>query len=254
MKRLRLKLVLLAIVVFLTGLIVKFPASVAADFVTRMNPGVDIAIAEGSIWEGRFTKVTVAGRTLDSVEWDLHALDLLLFRLTADTDIALGGDRLQATVSTRSGKVIDITNLRGTLGLDQLETLRLMPGRVAEGELLLDITSLALHNNVPTEATGRIQLSGLRSPLLSGALLGDFTGNLSTIDDGIELVFRDAPGQADAPLELQGNAILSADGSYRTQGSIRPTANTPENLRNGIQFLGQPDESGRYRFSFNGRL
>lgn len=254
MRRLHLKLVLLAVAVFLVGLIVKLPAGVAANLVTRMNPGVAIAVAEGSIWEGRFAKVTVAGRTVDSVHWDLHALDLLLFRITADTDIALGGDRLRATVSTRSGKNVDIRNLRGTLDLEQLESLRLLPGRVAQGELLLDVTSLALRDNVPVEASGRIQLSGLRSPLLSGAQLGAFTGKLSTADNGIELDFRDTPGQSDAPLELQGNAILSADGSYRAQGNIRPTSNTPEALRNGMQFLGQPDASGRYRFSFNGRL
>jgi general secretion pathway protein N len=254
MKRLRLKLALLATGIFLVGLIVKFPASIAAVLVTRMNPGVAIAAAEGSIWEGHFAKVTVAGRTLDSVNWDLHALDLLLLRIAADTEMSLADDRLQATIRTRSGGNVDIRNLRGTLDLKQLEALRLMPERVAQGELLLDITSLVLHDNVPVEADGRIQLSGLRSPLLSGAQLGDFTGSLSTADSGIELVFRDTPGQADAPLELQGNAILSGDGSYHTQGSIRPTPNTPENLRNGMQFLGQADASGRYRFSFNGRL
>lgn len=244
------KIILLGIVVFLLGLLVKLPASVVLPAGAGLLPGTSISQASGSAWNGKASGVTVAGRRLDSVEWDLAVLRLLLLQLSADVSANVAGDRLSARVTAGLDGRIEVHQLRGSVQLASLEQLRLLPRGMASGEVLLDIEQLLLDAGKPVEATGRAQLAGLRSGMLPGVALGNYAGTLQTNEQGIRLDFRDT----EAPLELQGSATLLPDGSYRSQGTVRPTGDSPQQLREGMKFLGPQDDSGRYRFSFNGRL
>ena len=250
MKRPRLKIALLAIAVFLVGLVVKFPASVGASLTSDFVPGFSAGTATGTIWNGSLDAPRWNGRSIQSLEWDLHALNLLLLEASADIDARIDGENLSATVTASPSGRLEVENLRGNISLDSLARLQLMPANLARGNVLLDIGQLVLDNRQLVAAEGRAQLTNLESMLLKGVALGDYAGTLENADEGIRLTFRDVQ----APLELQGTANLAATGSYRTEGTVRPTSETPEKLRQGMQFLGKPDNSGRYRFSFQGRL
>lgn len=250
MKRNRLKLVLLGIAVFLIGLIVKFPASIGVALATDFVPGFSVGSASGTIWNGRIEQAAIGMRSADTISWDLHAVKLLALRAAADVEIRLDNNTLTAHVAAAPGGTVTLDNLRGNLRLQTLSKLQLMPANFARGDVLLDIESLRMEEGRITEATGRAQLTGLRSDMLAGVPLGDYAGTLESGEAGIQASFRDA----NAPLELQGTATLSPDGSYTTRGTVRPTSDTPEQLRNGMAFLGRPDNNGRYSFQFSGRL
>ena len=250
MKRPRLKLALLAIVVFVVGLVVRFPASIGANLAADQVPGFSPGMAEGTIWNGTLHGPSFNGRQLQTVHWDFEPLELFLLHAAADIDVRLDGETLSAEIIANPSGRLEIGKLRGSITLASLARLKLMPENIARGNLLLDIDALALENGRLVAANGRAQLTGLESMMLNGVSLGDYAGTLENTDNGIQLTFRDIA----APLELSGTAQLTADGSYRTSGTLRPTDNTPPPLRNGMTFLGRPDSSGRYNFSFNGRL
>lgn len=250
MKKPRLRIILLASVVFVVGLLVKFPASVGASMIESRVPGLSLGPADGTLWDGRVNAPQFRGRAIQSLDWELVSWRFLLLQVAADIELRIDGETVSASVVATPGGRIEVSGLRGNIKLASLERLRLMPSNLARGEVLLDIDALALEDNRLVAANGRAQLTGLESLLLKGTRLGDYAGTLENTDDGIRINFRDI----NAPLELQGQALLAADGSYRAEGSVRPTDETPDQLRQGMQFLGQPDSSGRHRFSFKGKL
>lgn len=249
MKRPRLKLVLLAVFVYSIGILLRFPASIGASLAANQVTGFSAGGARGTIWNGTLIAPELNGRQLESVQWDFNPLQLFLLQAAADIDVRIGGETLSAQViATPSGR-LEIENLRGSLALAALTDLKLMPKNMARGKLLLDIESLALEDGKLLAASGRAQLTGLESMMLNGVALGDYAGTLENTESGIQLAFRDI----NAPLELAGTAQLSPDGTYQATGTVRPTDATPPPLRNGMNFLGQPDNAGRYRFTVKGQ-
>ncbi len=245
------KIALLAILVFLAGLVALFPASLAVRWFLPEIPGLVLGAAEGSAWNGRVDGVEYNGWNAGNLHWSLNPLGLLLLRADADLRLARTGGEITAEVKAGMGGSVLIENLRGTLTVADLENARLVPPNFATGELVLNVESLMLEDGRPISAAGRIGLVRLQSPLLPRVALGDYAGEISTPEAGnIVLRFN----ELEAPLQVRGDATLDANGSYRVAGRITPLAATPEQIRRGLVFLGSPDNSGAYPFSFQGTL
>lgn len=245
------KIALIAVVVFVAGLIALFPASLAARWFVPDVPGLVLGSAEGTAWNGQVNGVEYNGWNAGNLHWSLNPLGLFLLRADAELRLERDAGEITAEVSATSDGRVNVVNLRGPLRIADLENARLVPRNFAAGELVLNVERLILDNGRPVSATGRIGLVNLHSPLLPRVPLGDYGGEMSTPEEGdIRLSFT----ELEAPLQVRGEARLSADGSYQVSGSITPLSETPEQIRRGLVFLGSPEANGAYPFSFQGTL
>lgn len=245
------KIAALCALVFLLGLVAMFPAALAARWFVPPVPGLVIGPLEGSIWEGRANSIEYRRMSLGATRWNVDPLGLLA--LTLDAQVTVERENaapLRADVAISPSGEIEVESLSGTLTLADLEHAGLMPRNIARGDVMLDVAALRLADGRILAADGRAGLVNLQSSLLPGVSLGSYEGRFETGADTVTATFSDV----EAPLRLNGRAELRPDGSYTASGTIIPTADTPEALRQGLMFLGQPDASGRYNFSFDGRL
>lgn len=245
------KIALLFAVVFLIGLLAMFPAPLAARWFMPTVPGLALGPVSGTLWEGQIASLEYRELGFGRASWSIDPLALLTLSLAADVTLdQAGGAPLNASVSVSPAGRMNVKNLHGTLGLADLARAGLLPRNIARGDLMLDLERLGVVDGAIVAADGRAGLAGLQSTLLPGVALGSYEGQLETANDIVVATFSDV----EAPLRLSGRAELKPDGSYTVSGSITPTAETPEKLQQGLRFLGQPDSSGRYNFSFQGRL
>lgn len=251
MNRPMLKAAVLTVTVYIAGLIALFPAPLAARWFVPPVPGLVLGAAEGSIWHGQVNNVEYRGWNAGKLEWSVRPLSLLGLRLSAGVEITRGGGNDISAIATitPAGKIV-ITNLRGGLAIAELEQAQLVPRNFASGALLVNVDELEIVDGRPVTATGRLGLTGLRSPLLPDVPLGDYSASLQTGINGIAAEFS----ELEAPISIDGNALLHPDGRYTVSGHITPKRETPEILRRGLSLTGSPDASGRYTFSFEGNL
>lgn len=245
------KVALLFAIVFIAGLLALFPAPLAARWFVPAVPGLALGPVSGTVWEGRVASLAYRNLDFGRASWSIDPLALFTLSIAADVTLDRAGNApLNASVGISPSGRITIENLHGTLGLDDLGQAGLVPRNIANGDLMLDLERLGVSNGHIVAADGRAGLAGLQSTFLPGVPLGSYEGRLETANDLVIATFSDV----EAPLRLNGRAELEPDGSYTVAGSITPTAETPEKLQQGLRFLGQPDASGRYAFSFEGRL
>ncbi|MBW3566650.1 MAG: type II secretion system protein N [Proteobacteria bacterium] len=252
MKRPALKIAILVVAVYLVGLLALFPASLAVRWFVPSIPGLVIAPASGTVWNGNVTGIRYADWNVGSATWKLDPLALLTLQIAADVNV----ERANATpllFNVRTGLAgnIAFTDLKGELTVADLEQLRLVPRNIASGNLLFNMVLLELSRDGRLlAADGRLGATNLQSAFIPDVSLGSYESDVETSDTGISATFRDV----EAPLRVGGQANLQPDGRYTVSGNITPTEETPESLRRGLVLLGQPDASGRYAFRFNGSL
>lgn len=250
MKRRIAKFAALGAGVYLIGLVALFPASLALRWFVPEMPGIVLGTANGTIWNGHISGISYRGWHIGAAEWALEPLALLQLSIAADVRIVRPG-RGPVMASVRvAPATIEFEALRGAVTLAELARAGMLPSNIASGEIILDLDRLEVKNDLPAAANGVIGLTGLRSTLLPGVVLGSYEAKIETTDDGIQATFH----ELEAPLEVAGQATVKPDGSYAVSGTITPTPETPESLQRGLMLLGQPDASGRYEFAFSGRL
>lgn len=251
MKRPVLKMAALAVAVYLVSLLALFPAALAARWFVPPIPGLVLGATEGTVWDGRAHNVEYRGLNAGTLRWSVRPLSLLALRLTADVQVTRGGgEDISATATISPDGAIHVRNLRGGLAIAELEQAQLVPKNFASGALLVNVDELEIVDGRPATAIGRLGLTGLRSPLLPDVNLGDYSANLQTDVNGVAAEFS----ELEAPISVEGNALLRPDGRYTVSGHITPRSETPEMLRRGLSLMGSPDASGRYPFSFEGTL
>lgn len=245
------KFIALAVIIYLTGLVTLFPASLAIRWFMPATPGLVLGAAEGTVWNGRVSSVEYRGWNIGAADWSLQPLSLLSLAVAADVQLERSGQGpLSASVRMTTDGRIEIRNLQGGITLADLSRAKLMPANIAGGDVILNLQQLDVHEGRPVAANGRAGLAGLTSALLPGVALGSYEGKIETTDAGIIATFS----EVDAPLRVAGQAQIGPDGRYSVSGNITPSAETPDALRRGLGLLGQPDASGRYSFSFSGQL
>ncbi|HKD54494.1 MAG TPA: type II secretion system protein N [Steroidobacteraceae bacterium] len=234
---------LLAAITFVIIVIARMPA---AWVIPTSRPQGSCASIDGSLWSGSCAGLTVSGKSLGDVSWELHPLKLFVGRLAAHVTLAHGPAQGSGDLELGFGQRITARNLSANLPLDP----RLMPGvpPTLHGQAHLDLALAEVQRGVITQLKGRIEAhdleerSGADTPLGSYAVTfpggsGDPVGQLRDLD---------------GPLALEGTLRLTRQPGFELEGLIAPRPGAPPELVNNIRFLGSPDASGRRPFSLSG--
>ncbi|MBY5994002.1 type II secretion system protein N [Ferrimonas balearica] len=245
-----LKYTLLGVVLYLMFLLVNVPAALVWQL-APLPKGVNAAGLSGTLWQGQADQLTVAGRQLEQVSWELHPSQLLMGQAGLSFRLGGGVARGEGTLSYGFGG-LEVDSLRFSAPLPWLLGNTRLPFRTQlNGAATLSLNDSAQGSPWCDRLSGRVLVDTLDVRNQFGQFpLGNLAGTLSCEQGNLKLLMDEAENE----IGVQGQAMLLADNQVQVAASIRPTDAQPEDLRKALAFLGQPDGEGAYPFNYNGPI
>jgi len=224
-----------------------------ATLVFSALPGTSISASgvSGSLWNGSARKVSINGFSLNATRWTIKPLALLAGALELRLTTGWPGGEFEGDLSARITGSLQVKNASLFASLSELSAALGLP---ASGRLSLNIESLAIDNNWPTQAIGSLNLRGLAAvqPGSSPIVLGDYAVAFANtvVNDENPMIgnITDNGG----PLELNGQITLTAPNQYLLETTIRPQANAAKNLKQALEFIAPADNRGEHNFNLDG--
>jgi hypothetical protein len=240
-------LIVAVVLVFVGTLVTRLPASWLMPLLPSQ---VQCANPEGSLWSGRCSELTVLQFHAGDTSWQLAPLPLLTGRVVLQ--IATAGPDLNGTgaVSVGSGGNIDAHDIKADFALAAMH-LPLPAGW--SGRATLNLQHAQLVKLQLQSLAGTLQVLDLRQdrPELP---LGDY--ELSFPEQGANNgggfigQLRDLQG----PLSVNATLGVKPDLAWQIDGLVGARGELPDDLRQVLQLMGEPDGSGRYSLSASGTL
>ena len=209
----------------------------------------------GTVWSGQAGEVTVNNVTLTSVNWDIKPSALLGQAIEADITV---GDlqspvSAEATVRATTSEV-SLTDTTVDVSAQWLQSRLLMPDFVAVdvlGNINLDVQAMSFTQEGCQNLDGLIALqrSRLNSPF-GGVRLGDAGARLSCEAGTLTA----SVNQSSSDIATEGQFTLRPNMSFNLAATLTPGEELPEQMKQGLDVLGQPEGDNAYSLRFSGRL
>ncbi len=248
----RLPWIALAIGAYLAFLITQFPAATAIRWFAP--PDFSASGISGTVWRGTAELASVPGLPMRDLRWSLRSLPLLMLRLAGQFSTRLSDGFVESEFSNTIGTT-RLRQLRSSTSIATLEGL--LPVSGTRGQISIDLESLILADQWPTDIVGTIRLSQLEVEPFAGAgnrmiALGNYELQFAESNDPvIHAAIRDLSG----PLDLTGTLSLYPNREYELAGTLATRAEAQRELVQGLSImLAEPGPDGRREFSFPGSL
>jgi hypothetical protein len=234
---------LLAVVAFAVILIARIPV---AWVVPQASTARFCASLDGTVWSGSCVGLSVGGRALGDVSWELHPLRLAAGRLAAHVTLAHGMTSAGGDVELGLGGRITLRNLLADGPLDAA----LIPGLpvTLRGTAHVELALVQIQHGIIRELQGRIEAHDLEDRSGNDTALGSYLVSFPGGSGPPTGTVRDLDG----PLAVEGTLRLTAQPGFELEGFIAPRKGAAPEIVNNIRLFGSPDASGRRPFSMSG--
>lgn len=241
----RILIALLFLVAYLGFLIARLPADLVVRY-APLPPMVSLEGVSGTLWQGQAARLQVASESFSNLSWDLEVGSLL----TLSPRVALrfgqrGGLNGEALVGWQQSRITArdlVLNMPAPWLLSRLPLRLPFPLEVA-GQLQLKVDEFAQGQPWCESLYGTLDWVGARADTPAGKLdLADPSAKLLCQQGKLVAELR----QSSEQVSLTGKVELMAGRQFLFQGFLKPGAELPEQMRQGLPFLGQPDSQGRY--------
>ena len=239
-------LILFGVLVFVGIVIARLPARWALP---GPASGITCSDADGTIWNGTCSGLTVQSQPIGDLSWELHPSRLLAGKLNADVVLTRGAGSSHGNVEVGFDRKITGRGIQADLPLDPELAAALPPNlRGIRGKLHGDLALLRVDGQVIKAIQGVIEAHdltdgeggaaqrwgsySLRFPPSAG---GDPVGRLKDLGGG--------------PLAVEGTLRLTPEPGFDLEGLVTALPSASPELARDIQFLGSPDAQGRRPFS-----
>ena len=247
----RSRFLVIGLLTFLAGAILFFPARVAYQWFAPAE--LQLGGIRGSVWSGSASEASIQGVYLRELQWQLRPLGLVTAKLAYSVRSRFASGFMQADIAASPSGALAVSDLSASLPLAELQSVLRMPG--LGGNLSLQFKQLRIVDDLPVEADGEIKIAQLVVPFIFRDALGNFSAEFSAQDSAAGSAVVASLEDSDALFDLAGSLQIFADRSYRLQGRIGVTENTPATLRQYLSAgLGSADARGQHEFRLEGIL
>ncbi|CAH0524378.1 type II secretion system protein N [Vibrio hippocampi] len=240
--------------VFIGSAIYHAPANVVLSY-APVPDFIDIKGVEGTIWQGRAQQVQYENWSLGEVGWNFDWMSVIKlspeFALRFGRGSAMGlSGKGNVGISTSGPYVSTVVASIPADQAMQLAPALPLPITVG-GRLELAIKSATYQSPWCSQGEGNLAWNeGLaETPLGSlsfGPTMIDFECDQSTIS---------ATGTQNSPQVMGGmTAQLTPNRQYQTEAWFKPGSQFPTGMSQQLSWLGNPDNQGRYSFTYQGKL
>jgi hypothetical protein len=243
---------LLGLIAYGFFMLVQFPASVLADWLTRTVPALTLQQVSGSAIQGGAQNVRLQDIRLPSLTWRMRVLPLLLGRLEYRVSVSETDVQLDAVVGTGLfNQHWRVTDMEGQLPVPKaLSIISQIPAPL-NGEITFANADVSWDNEGAVYAAdGTVGFVNTRTTFADPFQIGSFNAELSAESPNLLAAVEDSGG----PLEFSGMLSLAPDGGYQLVGraSLRDTADN--RLRDTLNLLGQSSGDGQWQLDLSGVL
>ena len=238
---------LIGVLTLIVGLIVKFPARVAYHWFAPADV-VAIAGIQGTVWTGSAQSADLSGIYVGDLEWSFQPLKLFTGKAAWTVSARPQFGTLATDIAVSPGGTIRLTDLESNVSLQPIGDLIGVPG--LRGTAAARFERLEISDGYATAADGSVDVRGLIVPLVSRDSIGDYRAEFFTQEAGVIASVEDT----NAVLDIAGRLTLGTDRSYELLAQLAPKPETPEQLRQQIQFLPSGDAPGRHELRLMGEL
>jgi general secretion pathway protein N len=246
------KKILIGVVIYLVFLVVYLPAGVALRL-APLPTNLSLGGVQGSLWSGSVETLTMAGRQVEQLRWDLNPWPLLLGRV--ELDLQLGS---RAAAVSGKGKLgwsasgLSIEGLRFEAPNPFLIGNARLPFRTeVGGELSLLVDNLVQGTPWCESLKGKLFLNRTQVKNQFGDYpLGDMELALACSDGKVQLKADESRNH----LGVSGTIELAANKLVMINAKIKETQQQSADLKQSLKFLGQPDADGYYQIKYQGQI
>lgn len=239
-------LLLVAALVVVLALVVRFPARIAYQWVSPSQ--LAMSGIYGTVWRGSADAIASNGIYLRDVHWRIKPLRL--FTATAAYSIkgSPASGFVEADIGFGIGGTLTVSDLTASLPLQMFAKPFNIRG--LQGNASLQFERIRVRDGLPVAADGKVQVNNLIAPRLSRDSIGGYSAEFFTQDDGISASVEDTDGVID----LAGSLQVNSDRSYQFLGQVVAKPATPASLQQQMQFLGPANERGQRELRIEGSL
>jgi hypothetical protein len=239
-------LILFGVLVFVGIVVARLPARWALP---GPGSGITCGDADGTIWDGTCSGLTVQSQPIGDLSWEVHASRLLAGKLNADVVLTRATGAAHGNVEVGLDKKITARGIQADLPLDQELATALPPNvRGIRGKLHADLAVLRIDGQTIKALQGVIEAHDLTDGEGSAAQrLGSYSLTFPPSAGGDPVGhLKDLGG---GPLAVEGTLRLTPEPGFDLEGLVAALPAAPPDLARDIQFLGSPDARGRRPFS-----
>ena len=233
---------------YATFVAVNMPASSALKLLRPY--GITVTRSSGSLWHGNAVGLRSKELNIETLEWQIHPLNLLIGKLSTDVKAKLTDGVVQGNISRSLTGQFEVNKLSATLPIQTLiGGSQILKGW--SGRLKADLTHVMLKNEWPVAIDGRFDLIDLTEPT-AAQNLGGFRLSFDPTDNSSTTVIGKFSDLQDASLGISGSLKLSGDRNYLLDLYLTSRDITPSSIMSRLKYLGPPDAKGRYPLSISG--
>jgi len=259
MPKLKLKLlpnlryVLFGLLLYVVFLVATFPAEVAYGYwkqsLGKREP-VTLTSLSGSIWSGKAGSSRIGGQAIDSLQWRIQPLSLLMGRAEVQWAFRVPNGYGKGYAGMNVMGNVNLHDVEGLLPVLQVATLAGMGALKPDGSLAVNLDYVQIKGKVPTSLTGNITWHDAVVTLLKPMSLGGLQVKFQSTDDTVKGVLSDDGG----PLQVQGLLTLTQAGDYNLNLALSVRDPDQTDLANALRSLGRPDNRGQYHIKRSGKI
>ena len=238
------KLVFIFVLALLVFSVIKTPAALIASQITLPN-NVAYQGLSGSVWQGNISKLKVDQWLLNDVEWTVSPANLFLGE--AAIDVRFGKARDKSQISGKGRLLLSMSDVAAEkltvrLPADPLKRMLPIPVGNLGGRVLLDIEAYQKGETLCNQLTGELTWAKSEIDFGGPVSLGSISSELSCVNNNIVASF-DGNNQ----LGLEGAATVQSTAKYNFDGFLKPDAQLPAAIHEGLRMFGKADSKGKYR-------
>ncbi len=206
----------------------------------------------GTLWNGRAERIFVNGFALNNTRWQLQPTALLTGNLNMDVVTNWSGGDFEGTVGAGLGGTLSVSNAMLFASMDQLTGNTGVP---LSGQMSLSVDEATVKDGWPTRLIASLNVRGLMA-LQPGsnamAMVGDYAVNFANPDITPEQPLTGEISDTEGPLAVSGTIVLEPPNQYALDTQIKPRANAPQTVTQGLNFMAPADRDGTHNFKLKG--
>lgn len=238
------KSLVLFIVFALIFAIVKVPAALVAKFLP-LPQGVAYKELEGTLWQGSIRQAQYNNQLINNINWRIQSSHLFTGSLTYQ--VSFGQPRQSQDISGKglvsfglTGKKVEQATFR--MPAANVKPLLPIPMGAIAGRVIANIDEYVLGQPICQQVTGNISWNQAGVDIGGNVEFGTIDADLSC-EQGQLLVQFDGQNS----LGLTGQARIKSLQQFGFDGFLKPSAQLPAVVHQGISLVAKIDGQGRYK-------
>lgn len=250
------KLILLGLAAFVFFLAATAPASLITSQIEK-HSAVRFTAVSGSLWHGTAQQLITPEFSAGPLEWQLHALPLLLGKLSTTLNIGKNVNNApiqgyaKASINLFSTVVVQQANLN--VAAEEAVALAGLP-IAATGMITLDIDELVVKRKQAPRVKALLQWQNASVSSPQEYNLGAYTVTLNhTPSDKPEEVLGIIK-DVDSPLTLDGEIRIQPSGRYKLNVNVNTDETAPDDIKRVLPFIGRQASDGSVTINRSGSI